>query len=43
MYASVGVMLGTEMVFSNIDQDVSMNSVTVNFSKPQTGIIILNF
>lgn len=43
MYASVGVMLGTEMVLSNIDQDVSMNSVTVNFSTPQTGIIILNF
>lgn len=42
-YASVGVMLGTEMVLSNIDQDVSMNSVTVNFSKPETGIIILNF
>lgn len=43
MYASVGVMLGTEMVLSDIDQDVSMNSVTVNFATPQTGIIILNF
>lgn len=40
-YVVVSVLIGTEIALADVEQDTSMNTVTVRFSTPQTGIIII--
>lgn len=41
-YPRVDVMIGTDIVLADTEHSPDMNSVTVRFGSPQTGIVVIN-